>query len=84
MNRKQRAVLEQIFARPARADVRWSDIESLFRALGGTVSQGSGSRVRVELNDQRATFHRPHPSPFTDKGALRAVRMFLENVGVTP
>ncbi|MGH6919224.1 MAG: type II toxin-antitoxin system HicA family toxin [Geminicoccaceae bacterium] len=84
MNRKQRAVLEQVFARPARANVRWTDIESLFRALGATVSQGRGSRVRVELSDQRATFHRPHPSPFADKGALTAVRMFLENAGVTP
>ena len=30
MNKKHRTTLEAIFTRPARADVRWNDIESLF------------------------------------------------------
>jgi hypothetical protein len=84
VNKKQRAVVESIFAEPVRANVRWSDIESLLKSLGATIKQGEGSRVRVELNDQRAVFHRPHPSPHTDKGALKAVRVFLENAGVVP
>jgi hypothetical protein len=31
-----------------------------------------------------ATFHRPHPSPNTDKGAVKSVRGFLKTIGVTP
>jgi hypothetical protein len=84
MNRKQRATLEQIFADRIPSDLAWRDIEGLFRALGARISEGRGSRVRVELNDRRATFHRPHPSPLTDKGAIKAVRTFLESAGVRP
>ena len=64
------------------ANLKWSDIESLFIALGAKVSEGNGSRVRIELNGQRAVFHRPHPDSNTDKGAVKAVRKFLGNAGV--
>ncbi|MEQ4485295.1 type II toxin-antitoxin system HicA family toxin [Cohnella silvisoli] len=57
---------------------------SLFRGCGVTVSEGSGSRVRAELDDVKATFHRPHPQRVTDKGALKSVRKFLSEAGVTP
>jgi hypothetical protein len=84
MNRKRRETLERVFADRTPANLPWRDIEALFRALGAVISEGKGSRVRVELNDRRATFHRPHPSPLTDRGALKAVRTFLENAGVRP
>lgn len=84
MNSKQRRALEAIFDDPLRADVRWSDIENLLAALGGELSEGRGSRMNVKLNGQRAVFHRPHPSPVTDKGALRAVRRFLKDSGIEP
>ena len=58
------------------------DIESLFVALDGEISEGRGSRVRVELNGIKAVFHRPHPRKETDKGALVSVRRFLENAGI--
>ncbi|MCA9269174.1 MAG: type II toxin-antitoxin system HicA family toxin [Planctomycetales bacterium] len=64
--------------------MRWKDIEALLKAKGAVLSEGDGSRVRVKLNGVRATFHRPHPSPNTDKGALRSVRRFLTEAGVTP
>lgn len=84
MNKKQQATLKAIFARPTRADIRWSAIESLIRALGGDVSERAGSRVAVRLNDLTAVFHRPHPRPETKKGAVDAVRQFLTNAGVKP
>jgi len=31
----------------------------------------------------RAVFHRPHPRKETDKGALRSMRRFLLEAGVT-
>ena len=52
-------------------------------ALGANISEGNGSRVRVELRGERAVFHRPHPENTTDKGAVKSVRRFLANAGVS-
>ena len=82
MNSKQRKTMESIFKEPTQANILWSDIEQLFIALGGKISEGSGSRVRVRLNESRAVFHRPHPQKTTDKGAVNSIRRFLENAGV--
>ena len=76
--------MREIFADPVRSNVLWADIESLFKALGGEISQGNGSRVRVYLNHVRAVFHRPHPEKETDKGALKSVRRFLMEAGIEP
>ncbi len=84
MNKKQQKILHHIFKRPTSPNIVWSDIESLFRALGCEISEGSGSRIRVKINNVRAVFHRPHPSPNTNKGAVDSVRKFLINAGVKP
>ena len=73
-----------IFREPVLSDIEWTDIESLLQALDAKLSEGNGSRVRVELNGERAVFHRPHPEKTTDKGAVGAVRRFLLNAGVKP
>lgn len=84
MNAKHRRTLEAIFARPVPSDLRWTDIESLLVALGAERSEGRGSRVRFLLGGAEAVFHRPHPQPETDKGAVAAVRRFLESAGAKP
>jgi len=84
MQSKHRKTLESIFADPVRANVPWAEVEALFLASGGDVSEGRGSRVRVSLNGVDAVFHRPHPQKETDKGALKSVRRFLKEAGVTP
>lgn len=71
-----------IYADPIRGNIRWDDIEALFVWLGAEVSEGSGSRVRVLLNDVPAVFHRPHPEKECGKGALKSVRRFLITAGV--
>ena len=81
---KHRKVLEAVFADPVRSNIAWHDIEALFRALGATITEGRGSRVRVALGDEWASFHRPHPRKETDRGAVRAVRDFLNNAGIRP
>ena len=75
--------MELIYRNPVQADIPWDDIEKLFSALGATLTEGSGSRLRVKLNGLRAVFHRPHPRKITDKGAVISVRKFLENTGVS-
>jgi hypothetical protein len=84
MRKKHRRTLQAIFAEPTRANVIWTDIEALLVALGAEILEGKGSRVRIALNDVRAVFHRPHPQKETDKGALRSMRRFLSEAGVTP
>jgi hypothetical protein len=84
MRRKHQRTLEAIFARPTSGGIRWADIEGLLVELGATLSEGEGSRVRVRLFGERRVFHRPHPSPDTDKGAVASIRDWLEEHGVTP
>ena len=82
MNNKHLRIYKEIFSNPIKSDISWTDIESLLIALGAKISEGNGSRIRIELNKERAVFHRPHPERVTDKGALKSVRKFLENAGV--
>jgi hypothetical protein len=64
--------------------VRWSDVEALLLALGAEISEREGSRVGVYLFGEVRVFHRPHPSPDTDKGAVTSIRKWLESHGVRP
>ncbi|MBE0531709.1 MAG: type II toxin-antitoxin system HicA family toxin [Rhodospirillales bacterium] len=84
VNATQRKTLAALFARPTRGDVRWPDIEVLFRSLGADISEGAGSRVRVALNGVRAIFHRPHPQKEVKKYAVESVRDFLKEAGIRP
>ena len=84
MRRKHHRTLEAIFARPASANIQWRDIEGLFEELGAEVSEREGSRVAVVLFGEVHVFHRPHPLPDTDKGAVASIRKWLEQHGVQP
>jgi hypothetical protein len=77
MNNRIIRTYTDIYTDPVKSNIEWSAIESLFVALGAKISEGNGSRVRVELNGARAVFHRPHPEKTTDKAAVKAVRRFL-------
>jgi len=78
MKRKHQKTLEQINKHPPSRNIPWSHIESLFKALGADVSERAGSRVAIVLFDEVRVFHRPHPSPNTDKGAVASIRKWLE------
>lgn len=84
MKNKHKKTLEQIFSRPVRGNIKWADIESLFKGLGATIKEREGSRIGVILFGEIQVFHRPHPSPDTDKGAVSSIRKWLERNGVTP
>jgi len=81
VNKKNQRTLEQIVERPTRADVRWEDVEHLLAALGATIEEGRGSRVRISLNGVRASFHRPHPQRIAGKAMVDDVRRFLDEAG---
>lgn len=84
LSTKHKATLAAVYADTVRTQLPWRDIEALFIACGAEVSEGHGSRVRVALRGVRAVFHRPHPQKETDKGAVEAVRRFLNEAEVRP
>ncbi|HFQ91189.1 MAG TPA: type II toxin-antitoxin system HicA family toxin [Desulfobulbus sp.] len=73
-----------IFSRPTSANIRWKDIEALLIELGAEISEREGSRIGVRLFGERRVFHRPHPRPDTDKGAVESIRGWLMENGVQP
>ena len=82
INRKHKRTLDKIIEKPERSDIPWKDIEALITAMGGEISEGRGSRVRIFLNGIRAVFHRPHPKRVADKGAVKSMRRFLKEAEV--
>jgi hypothetical protein len=49
VNTKQRKLLIGIYAKPTSASIVFADIESLIKALGGSVREREGSRVSILL-----------------------------------
>ncbi|WP_244587341.1 hypothetical protein, partial [Escherichia coli] len=50
LRKKQKNTLDQIFKTPVPQGIKWSDIESLVKALGGEIKEGRGSRCKFILN----------------------------------
>lgn len=84
MKGRHQSTLEAIFALPVLGTIKWRDIEALLAALGADIEERRGSRVAIVWKGQVQVFHRPHPSPDTKKGAVRSVRLWLEQNGVKP
>ena len=84
LNKKHRQTLERIFTDAVSGTIPWVDIEALLRAIGAEITQGRGSRVRVNFGNFLSVYHRPHPRTETVKGAVKSMRYDLERLGVTP
>lgn len=82
MNTKHRKTLAAIFARPTSASIVFADMEALIKAMGGSVVEREGSRVRIELNGEQWRCHRPHPGKEAKRYQLEEAREFLERAGV--
>lgn len=77
MNNKQYKILKNIYKKPTCPNIRWKEVESLFKALGATMTQGQGSRIKVTLNGKVKTFHKPHTKPEIKKSVVKEIRNFL-------
>ena len=85
MKRKPTKTLALIFKRPVSGSVRFGDALALLQDLGAAVETNrEGSRIAVVLFDEVRVMHKPHPSPDMDKGAVTALRDWLEANGVHP
>ncbi|MDL2266809.1 type II toxin-antitoxin system HicA family toxin [Desulfovibrio sp. OttesenSCG-928-G15] len=62
----------------------WADIESLLVALGCSVVEGDGSRVRFIRDNVMGYFHRPHPKKEAQPYQIRNAKEFLVKLGVKP
>jgi HicA toxin of bacterial toxin-antitoxin, len=82
VNAKHRKTLTAIFARPTPAAIVFADIEGLIKALGGSVAEREGSRVKIELNGEQWRCHRPHPGKEAKRYQVEEAREFLERAGV--
>jgi hypothetical protein len=83
VNSRHRKTLAAIFDRPTRASIVFADIEALIEALGGTVSEREGSRVRIELGGHQWRCHRPHPGKEAKRYQVEEARELLERAGVS-
>jgi hypothetical protein len=93
MNSRQRKTREAIFSKPIPKTILWSDIESLFKALGCTVIEGEGSRVSFRYTikhedkpdeEAQGDFHRPHPGKEAKMYQVKKVVAFLVKIGQMP
>lgn len=77
--------LAALFRAPTKP-VKFSLVKSLLESLGFKMQQGRGSRVKFIHSAERLTImlHAPHPGNELCKDAVRQVRDFLQNIGVTP
>ena len=85
MTGTHRKTIETVFISPVFRSLKWSLIETLLLvALGAEVIEGRGSRVGFILQGERVDFHRPHPGKEAKPYQIRAVREFLERIGIEP
>ncbi len=84
LSSRHRKTYEAIQTNPVLASIRWDAIEAMLVAFGAEVEERAGSRVAITLNGQVAVFHRPHPRPDTDRGAVKSIRRFLALAGADP
>lgn len=84
MTARQAKTLAAIFRQPAPANVEWAAVEALLLAVGCSLVEGSGSRVRFVKDGMIETFHRPHPAKEAKRYQVRAARDYLIRLGVKP
>jgi hypothetical protein len=84
VNSRHRKTLAAVFARPTSASIVFTDIEALIRALGGSVIEREGSRVKIVLAGFEWRCHRPHPGKEARRYQVEELRELLERAGVVP
>lgn len=84
LSAKHRRTLTAIFARPTRCTIAFSDLEALVVALGGTVTERTGSRVKITLSEEQWHCHRPHPGKEAKRYQVEEIRELLERIGIHP
>ncbi|RLA25247.1 MAG: hexulose-6-phosphate isomerase [Gammaproteobacteria bacterium] len=82
MNSKQQKIFSTLFDNPVKKNIKWSDIEKLIVGVGGQISQGDGSRVRIVIGGQSLNIHTPHPQKELKPYQVRAIRKLFIDQGI--
>ena len=79
LSRKSQATLKRVMQKPVSGTIRWKSIEAMLVEMGAKIEEREGSRINVVFMDLKEAriFHRPHPSPDTDKGAVAALAKWM-------
>ncbi|MDE1476283.1 type II toxin-antitoxin system HicA family toxin [Xenorhabdus bovienii] len=80
LSTKHCKTLDEILTKPPKSGIKWDDVVSLIKKLGGKVKNGSGSRRKFILMGSVYQTHQPHPGNVMDKGAVNGLREWFENV----
>ena len=65
-------------------NIVFADIEALLVAVGATLSEGRGLRIRFDYGNESVYFHRPHPGKEALRYRVTDAREFLTRIGVKP
>jgi hypothetical protein len=84
VNSKHRKTLFAIFSKPTTSALVFADIEAMVKALGGSIAEREGSRVRIEINGHVWRCHRPHPGKEAKRYQVEEIRELLTRAGVHP
>jgi len=78
---KHQKALDRLCAAPTPADIRWSELKSALERLGYVELSGRGSRKKFHHREKGLIIscHRPHPSPYVDKGCVADVVAHLRD-----
>lgn len=80
MNNRQKKTVSDI--RAINSQIKWAEVKSLLRALGATMRQGRGSRVKFEYLGHRLALHIPHNPDILKEYQVKLVSEFLDKIGV--
>ena len=85
MKKRYKKMVREIFVEPPQATFKWGGVEKLLRkGLGAALSERTGGRMAVLLNDRVAVFCREEGGTRLQGGSIKDLRRFLRNSGVEP
>ncbi|MCL2161442.1 MAG: type II toxin-antitoxin system HicA family toxin [Betaproteobacteria bacterium] len=84
MKSRHLKTLREVFDRPTRSNIVFSEMETLVLALGGNVVEREGARIKIVIKGAVWRAHRPHPGKEAKKYQVEEFRELLEFIGVTP
>ena len=83
LKKKHQKILDQVRRHPKPSNLKWKDFEALIIALGFELDQSAGGSLKIfQKGELEWFYHRPHPRPDVDKGAIADLDKYLKEHGL--
>ena len=82
LNGRHQDTYETIFRQPIAHNLEWHDVQSLLAAVA-EVSEGHNGTLEATRSGERLILHAPKHKEVADVDDVKAIRLFLEKIGVT-